>query len=254
MKIGLISLTTPNRDGKRNKKKQRVYQSRKIEDERRTLISNIVNSHPDFDLIVFSGDTLGKIGLNDFLANNRNRHSTVILEFDSLWAFIKGKNIIKRDIKQLFSESSQAKPEIVEELVERLENERKVEVEKNICRLVICGENNMLMNRQSEGNKVYFRVPELYDRFERIYKNADVFLNPAHTPMGNLGKMRKRWSFLSRDARLCVFTTNALDSRGLHQDRLQYIFKNGKRQKAAIEIRDGYRMALFVWNKERRDV
>lgn len=71
--------------------------------------------------------------------------------------------------------------------------------------------------------------------------------------MGNLGKMRNRWSFLSRKTRLCVFTTNALEKRGLNQDRLQHVFTNGKRQETDIDIMDGYRISLFEWNREQKD-
>lgn len=113
MKIGLISLINPNMDARQNQKKRKISHFGKIERERTDLICNIVNRNPDLDLIVFLGDTLKKNGLNDFLANNRNQHSTVILEYNSLWAFIQGKNIIKGDIKQLFATSSQAKPEMV---------------------------------------------------------------------------------------------------------------------------------------------
>lgn len=249
MKIGLISLITPNRDARLNQKKRKISHFGKIERERTDVICSIVNGHPELDLIVFSGNTLEKKGLSDFLANNRNLNSIVILESDSYWDFIQGENILKGDIEQLFATSSQAKPEMVEKLVEKLERERKIEVNNNICRLVICGENNMLMNRQSEGNRVYFRVPDLKNRFERIYKKTDVFLNPAHTPMGNLGKMRKRWGYLSQNERLCVFTTNALEKYGLKQDRLQYVFINGKRQNTDTTIMEDYRITIFEWGR-----
>ena len=249
MKIGLISLITPNMNAPLNQKKWRISDYSKIARERTDVICSIVNGHPELDLIVFSGNTLEKKGLPAFLANNRNLNSMVILEWDSYWAFIQGKNIIKEDIEQLFAKSSQAKPEMVEKLLNRLEGERIVRVKKNICRLVICGKNNMLINRQSEGNRVYFRFPGQKDKFERLCENTDAFLNPAYTPMGNLGKMRKRWSYLNQNERLCVFTTNALEKKGLKQNRLQYVFINGKRQNTDTTIMDDYRITIFEWGR-----
>ena len=83
--------------------------------------------------------------------------------------------------------------------------------------------------------------------FKKIFTKTDVFLNPAHTPMGNLGKMRKRWSYLSRGGRLCVFTTNALDVNGLHQNRLQYVFANNEEQNPKPIICDSSRITIFDW-------
>ncbi len=252
MRIGIVSLVIP------------AWNPITI-DKRARLISEIVNEYNDMDLILFSGSTVHKESLNGLIKSNKNLKSTIILEAEekqlgrlskkwtwkSKWYIIKGNEIIKENIEQLFAMSSQAKPKLLIPLLDRLEDERLVIINGNACRLVICGENNMLMNKQSEGNKVSFRISDMEERFGKIFAKTDVFLNPAHTPMGNLGKMRKRWSYLSRGGRLCVFTTNALDVNSLHQNRLQYIFAENEEQEARTIIRDGSRITVFNW--ERRE-
>lgn len=102
--------------------------------------------------------------------------------------------------------------------------------------LLVCGENNFLANVQSDvrdRNRVVLRHPSRSDGHTLKAlrdRSHTVVLNPAHTEMGNLGKMKRRWSWLSepREAsphRYCFFTTNVeADSVG---GRAMYGFHNG---------------------------
>lgn len=229
---------------------------------RAKLVSEIINEYNDLGLILFSGSTINKINLNELIRSNNNLKSTIILEAEekqldrqskkkciwkSKWNFIKENEIIKDNIGQLFATSSQAKRNVIEPLLERLEEKRLVNIDGNACRLVICGENNMLMNKQSDANRVSFRISDLDSRFQDIFTKTDVFLNPAHTPMGNLGKMRKRWGYLSTGGRLCVFTTNAHNEKGLRQNRLQYIFSDNEELNSKPITHDKSRITVFNW-------
>jgi len=252
LKIGIISLVIPD------------WKPSFIE-KRARLVSDIINEYNDLDLILFSGSTVHKESLNELIISNNIMKSTIILEAEekqldrlskkkwiwtSKWYIFRGNAIIKENIEQLFATSSQAKRKAVEPLLERLEDKRRVNIDGYSCRLVICGENNMLRNKQSEDNRVSFRISDLEDRFQKIFSKTDVFLNPAHTPMGNLAKMRKRWGYLSRGGRLCLFTTNAINEKKLRQRRLQYVFSNSQEQTPETIFRDGSRITVFDWERK----
>lgn len=82
--------------------------------------------------------------------------------------------------------------------------------------IFVCGENNFLGNIQKEKNRVVLRHPNPGARWTLDALRAadhDVVLNPAHTEMGNLGKMYKRWKWLSypnatQTDRYCLFNSN----------------------------------------------
>ncbi len=72
--------------------------------------------------------------------------------------------------------------------------------------LLVCGENNLMMNEQSNNNEVVLR----HGLTGALFPGCGVVLNGAHTPMGNWGKLTKRFEYLS-DERWAFFATNHID-------------------------------------------
>ena len=100
---------------------------------------------------------------------------------------------------------------------------------------MLFGELNLLRNYQNENNRVDFRVDdhELKTTFEEILADTHIFLNPMHTPMGNLGKMAKRREYLSQNGRAYFSTCNLPDDTdnselAFAKRKLQYGYCNGK--------------------------
>lgn len=104
--------------------------------------------------------------------------------------------------------------------------------------LLVCGENNLLANVQSdlrEKNRVILRhsVPEKSQTLQALREqDHDVVLNPAHTEMGNLGKHCRRWSWWSvpgtgMQDRYCFFNANVL--RDKPGGAAIYGYHNGKK-------------------------
>ena len=71
--------------------------------------------------------------------------------------------------------------------------------------LLVCGENNVLVNKQSEGNKCG-GIRHYPGR--KLLEHVDLILNGAHTIMGNWGKLNERFTWLSSDGRTVAYTTN----------------------------------------------
>lgn len=250
MKCSLVSLITIDYD--------------KIPEKNVELIIEILNNLQDSDLILFSGWTLSNKADLDEVIKNMNNRNTFVLEVGSGYFnkdnsedgfyVVKEGNIIKSAIKQIFVDSSEAnnnKNNLISNYLDILEKERCFKINnKNIC-LIICGENNILRNKQKENNKVCFRLDnnKLDALFQSIVENTDIFLNSAHTPMGNLGKLKKRWSYLSQNSRVCLFTTNEetkpnkkskprTKKTNMNKRSLQYIFHDGEEKSGTEEIND----------------
>ncbi len=233
------------------------------------LVSNLVNQLIGEDLILFSGWTLSnKKDVDNVLKRVNNKHTTFVLEIgngldgknsDSGFYIVKGNTILRGPIKQRFTDSATAnsnKDCLLQNYLEVLKSERLFKVGSKKVRLIICGENNILRNKQKQGNKVAFRSydNDLQKRFNSILKDTDVFLNPAHTPMGNIGKLKKRWAYLSEGGRSSLFTTNECvkpTSKGnakkgtpnLDKISLQYIFINGEERNRDCKVYDKYRIS-----------
>lgn len=116
-----------------------------------------------------------------------------------------------------------------------LQDRRRITLGGLSFTIIQCGEINIIANKQKENNKPYFRFEndsELNSMFKDIVKNTDVFLNPIHTPMGNLGKIHARKSMLSECNRY-YFSTNNF---GLYEGKntrkessnIHYAYHNGK--------------------------
>jgi hypothetical protein len=114
---------------------------------------------------------------------------------------------------QMFGSSRDADgdPGVVHRLVEAglPGGERRVLLRGHDVGLIACGENNVLRNAQKQGNAVTVR----HGVADQLFPGAGVVFNGAHTEMGNLGKIWKRFEWLSADPpgdapRLCLFATN----------------------------------------------
>lgn len=94
--------------------------------------------------------------------------------------------------------------------------------------ILVCGESNFMRNSQRRGNEVVSLRQEVDGRrlADMLALDYQVAFNPAHTEMGNDGKMRQRWALLSHpqqqdERRFCFFTTNTDTARCM------YAFSNG---------------------------
>ena len=217
------------------------------------LVLEVLKNTKDMDLVLFSGWTLeNKNELDCVIDGLHIPHPTFILEVGSGYDtndepqspagfyVIQGGKPKLSTVKQWFATSEEAnnnEKNLIENYLIRLEKERRFSVSGKRVRLVICGENNVLSNIQSHGNAVRFRLDDKKSRakLESIINGTDIFINPAHTPMGNLGKMKKRWKYLSEHGRALLFVTNECVKTGrkhcepnLDKRSLKYAFINGK--------------------------
>lgn len=211
--------------------------------ERIALTADVINNSKA-DLILFSGHTLYTVGdLSTLRKLITNKRSSAIIEcewlMNSQWIFnclyqLRNGRIENMFTNQLFSTSHEIEGdhELASRLIHELETKRQITVRGKRALILQCGELNILRNRQSQANKVEFRVPskELEKRFATLIHNTDIVLNPIHTPMGNQGKMIKRRQYLSANNRYYFSTskTYSKKSRELCLPGLQYAFKNGK--------------------------
>ena len=234
-------------------------------DSRLQHTAEIINSSKA-DLILFAGHTLASHRdvdeLNTLLDNNR---TTAVIEvkkdtkskslpvYHSLFLLQNG---VAKDIytHQLFTDSKTIKayPELGEHLMLELETRRNFSTANRNVSVIQCGENNILRNIQSEGNRAVFRFEDdaiLNKRFADFLDNTDIILNPMHSPMGNQGKMRKRREFFSDNNRAYFSTANFEDEESIYNKSVQYACINGKEQEPMdVEVgkRDSYIVRTFV--------
>ena len=218
------------------------------------------------DLILFAGHTLASHRdvdeLNTLLDNNR---TTAVIEvkkdakskslpvYHSLFLLQNG---VAKDIytHQLFTDSKTIKayPELGEHLMLELETRRNFSTANRNVSVIQCGENNILRNIQSEGNRAVFRFEDdaiLNQRFAAFLNNTDIILNPMHSPMGNQPKMCKRREFFSSNNRAYFSTANYVDEEAIYNKSVQYACINGKEQEPMdVEVgkRDSYIVRTFV--------
>ena len=241
------------------------YKSALRADSRLQHTAEIINSSKA-DLILFAGHTLASHRdvdeLNTLLDNNR---TTAVIEvkkdtkskslpvYHSLFLLQNG---VAKDIytHQLFTDSKTIKayPELGEHLMLELETRRNFSTANRNVSVIQCGENNILRNIQSEGNRAVFRFEDdaiLNQRFAAFLNNTDIILNPMHSPMGNQGKMRKRREFFSDNNRAYFSTANFEDEESIYNKSVQYACINGKEQEPMdVEVgkRDSYIVRTFV--------
>ena len=241
------------------------YKSTLRADSRLQHTAEIINSSKA-DLILFAGHTLASHRdvdeLNTLLDNNR---TTAVIEvkkdtkskslpvYHSLFLLQNG---VTKDIytHQLFTDSKTIKayPELGEHLMLELETRRNFSTANRNVSVIQCGENNILRNIQSEGNRAVFRFEDdaiLNQRFAAFLNNTDIILNPMHSPMGNQPKMRKRREFFSDNNRAYFSTANFEDEESIYNKSVQYACINGKEQEPMnVEVgkRDSYIVRTFV--------
>ena len=241
------------------------YKSALRADSRLQHTAEIINSSKA-DLILFAGHTLASHcdvdELNTVLNNNR---TTAVIEvkkdakskslpvYHSLFLLQNG---VVKDIytHQLFTDSKTIKayPELGEHLMLELETRRNFSTANRNVSVIQCGENNILRNIQSEGNRAVFRFEDdaiLNKRFADFLNNTDIILNPMHSPMGNQPKMRKRREFFSDNNRAYFSTANFEDEESIYNKSVQYACINGKEQEPMnVEVgkRDSYIIRTFV--------
>ena len=241
------------------------YKSALRAESRLQHTAEIINSSKA-DLILFAGHTLASHRdvdeLNTLLDNNR---TTAVIEvkkdtkskslpvYHSLFLLQNG---VAKDIytHQLFTDSKTIKAysDLGEHLMLELETRRNFSTANRNVSVIQCGENNILRNIQSEGNRAVFRFEDdaiLNQRFAAFLNNTDIILNPMHSPMGNQGKMRKRRELFSSNNRAYFSTANYVDEEAIYNKSVQYACINGKEQNPVnveIDKRYSYIVRTFV--------
>lgn len=215
-----------------------------------TQIINLTTS----DLILFPGHTLATNSAATKLSSLvTNKTTSAILEVEednsspfnpvcnSLYLLQNG--ICKSMFSyQLFAESEQIRDdqELGEHLILDLETRRRFMVGNRQAVILQCGEIGILRNIQAEGNRAVFQFKEnksLCKRFDEVINNADIILNPMHSPMGNQGKMLKRREYFSAQNRAYFSTANYTEVTSIMHKSLQYAFVNGvTREPLNVEI------------------
>ena len=241
------------------------YKSTLRADSRLQHTAEIINSSKA-DLILFAGHTLASHRdvdeLNTLLDNNmttavievkKDAKSKSLPVYHSLFLLQNG---VAKDIytHQLFTDSKTIKayPELGEHLMLELETRRNFSTANRNVSVIQCGENNILRNIQSEGNRAVFRFEDdaiLNQRFAAFLNNTDIILNPMHSPMGNQGKMRKRRELFSSNNRAYFSTANYVDEEAIYNKSVQYACINGKEQNPVnveIDKRYSYIVRTFV--------
>ena len=241
------------------------YKSTLRPDSRLQHTAEIINSSKA-DLILFAGHTLASHRdvdeLNTLLDNNmttavievkKDAKSKSLPVYHSLFLLQNG---VAKDIytHQLFTDSKTIKayPELGEHLMLELETRRNFSTANRNVSVIQCGENNILRNIQSEGNRAVFRFEDdaiLNKRFADFLNNTDIILNPMHSPMGNQPKMCKRREFFSSNNRAYFSTANFEDEESIYNKSVQYACINGKEQEPMnVEVgkRNSYIVRTFV--------
>ena len=237
------------------------YKSTLRADSRLQHTAEIINSSKA-DLILFAGHTLASHRdvdeLNTLLDNNmttavievkKDTKSKSLPVYHSLYLLQNG---VTKDIytHQLFTDSKTIKayPELGEHLMLELETRRNFSTANRNVSVIQCGENNILRNIQSEGNRAVFRFEDdaiLNKRFADFLNNTDIILNPMHSPMGNQPKMRKRREFFSDNNRAYFSTANYVDEEAIYNKSVQYACVNGKEQEP-IDVEVGKRGSYII--------
>ena len=207
-------------------------------------VTDIINSS-DADLIMFGGHTLKSIEDIYYLENSiKNTKTTVLFEVHKIneSGFLKLRNclyFIKNGLiqnmftHQFFSTSGEIddNESLCERYINELETRRIFEVGDMKCLVILCGENNIIRNIQTEHNRPVFRLPQrkdLENRFFNILNSVDIVLNPMHSPMGNQGKVEQRRILLSNKNRFYFSVSDINNREKIGLRGLQYSFYNGQ--------------------------
>jgi len=141
---------------------------------------------------------------------------------------LHSKSSDKNTGTQKFATSSEvnANSNLCESLIKEInEGDRTIKVGNVKFGVIICGENNILENIQSEKNKVKWRY--------KSPKNwgVNVIINPSHNTMGNWAKLNKRFEFLSKKYGYVIYLTNSSSLEQSFGKSSLRIYKDGKEVK-----------------------
>jgi len=256
IKIGLVSFV----DGKDRKKGENPNgmvkgRSRKIDKKRPGIVTRLINENKDLDILVFPGWALpDRESIDRVKKDNKNKKTFVFIEAGLGMHIIRHKKLIKKNLWQCFSKSSDINesPEKVRCFLGKLKTDRRFRIKSCVGRLLICGEINILKNKQKKDNVASFRFTdysELTKLWNGLCKKTKIFINPAHTMMGNQGKFKKRRELFSRSERIYCFTTNNSAKGDFKKNTsLQYLYYNGKELENPYcqEIKVDYMLRKFA--------
>jgi hypothetical protein len=114
-------------------------------------------------------------------------------------------------IYQLFIDSNQAnrEPGRVEELIGQCKKDgkRTIHISGITLGLLVCGENNVLANKQGDTSQVNRAYVRGHDG-SNLFRHLRLIFNGAHTKMGEFGKLKRRFEFLSSGRRWALYATN----------------------------------------------
>ncbi len=241
LKVGMVSFPIW---GSNPSKTKAYFKNKKLR-----LVLKLINENADLDILVFPGHTIFDLKeLSKLREKVKNETSLIFFE---VWCYtnvqhkaygIQNGEVIDRGMFQFFGESHQinGREDIMAVFLAHLDKKRVFQLNKNQLkvRLLICGEQNILENKQGneEVNKPFFRFlsnSQLKNEFNRIHKDTELYINPTHTIMGNQGKIKKRREFFSNRGRVYCSTANYemgkkryIPSNAFDRNSLQYCWNN----------------------------
>ncbi len=213
-------------------------------DDKINITADIINDSKA-DLIFFPGNTLDSI--NDAFEVEslvKNRKSTALIEVSQMSIgdlntkiihcpfLVKKGKLVNMHTFQHFTTSDVIENNLflAEAFVNELETRRQFDVQGQNCLLLVCGENNILKNNQSDDNNIEVRIGDksLVQRFKNVLKGTDIILNYIHNPQpGNQPKFHKRREYFSKDKRVFLSTNNCKRLSSSAKS-IQYAYFNGK--------------------------
>lgn len=239
--------------------------------KKRLEMTTEIFNNSDADLILFSGHTLLNLkyvrSLKKSITNNHTRAIIEIkdyernsfMELSNSLFYIHDGIIEDMFSSQIFASSKEIKNDsmLAERLLKEMPERRKIIIDGIRFTILQCGEINIIANRQKDQNKPYFRFedePNMASMFDEVEKTTDVFLNPIHTPMGNINKMRKKKALLSKDGRYYFSTNNFGKSNGqkkvtpITSTNIHYAYYDGKELtpiKEVLEEKGCYKISTY---------
>ena len=154
------------------------------------------------------------------------------------------RGVLPNRLRQVFATSEEARrdPQCVENVLAECgrNSQRVFKFGCGPVGVLVCGENNVLRNRQAEGNAVEVRG---HPERQSLFDGAPIVLNAAHTIMGNWPKLHKRLEFLSR-GRLAAFCTN--NDGGQSWRSAVVVYRDGCKIADGEEVVDGVKGVSLV--------
>lgn len=217
-----------------------------LSNKMRLDITSSIFNDSTADLLLFCGHTIGSVNDIDKLQSRlTNNKSEAVFELENMNSSkinnclyqIKQGKIKNLYTNQIFTQSGEIEgnTELGDRFIYEMEKNRKLNTKGRSILIMQCGEINILRNIQNDNNRVEFRLSydyNLTNRFNKLFSNTDIILNPIHTPMGNQGKMKKRREFLSQNNKYYFSASNTKEGcETLINKSLQYAYHNAKELK-----------------------